>query len=344
MSKLALAAIAIVLSLALAATEAAQVWATYDGARPSPFLSIWLNILPAWILVAALAPAVMIAIKRWRLDFRARSIAVHAAGSLAFAVVHALVLAVFKQLRGWPAHPFATLVKSNIYYNFVADLGIYWLIAGAVQILDNLRTLREREASLAQARLDALRAQLNPHFLYNVLNTAAMLAREQRSEETVAVLARLGELLRYVLRQAPAGDAPLSEELDFLRGYLELERVRFADRLEVGFDVDPALSPLRLPSLLLQPLVENAIRHGISRKPGAGRIFIRAHRRGPEVELEVRDDGPGVGSLEALGVGIRNTRDRLAQRYGPSARLTVSPLPHGGTAAIVTLPWEERAP
>src|SRR5262249_31172973 len=152
------------------------------------------------------------------------------------------------------------------------DMLIYWTIAGLLQALENSRRLRQREAeslalaaSLAEARLDALRAQLEPHFLYNVLNTAAMLAREQRGDETVAVLARLGELLRHVLREGGTGETALAEEIAFLRGYLELERLRFADRLEVDIDVDPALGELRVPSLLLQPLVENAIRHGIAR-------------------------------------------------------------------------------
>src|SRR5262249_32131148 len=153
-------------------------------------------------------------------------------------------------------------------------------------------------------------------FLFNVLNSAAMLARRGQTAGVVAVLARLGDLLRYVLREDASGEATLREELDFLRGYLALEQIRFADRLDVSLEGDPSLAPLRVPSLLLQPLVENAVRHGIACRPGAGRIEICARREGPRLELEVRDDGPGPSPQPpflAAGIGIRNTRERLAQ-------------------------------
>ena len=171
-----------------------------------------------------------------------------------------------------------------------------------------------------------------------------MLAREGRSEDTVAVLARLSELLRYVLREGRSGMATLGDELQFLRGYLELEQVRFADRLQVSFDADPSLAPVRLPSLLLQPLVENAVRHGIARRPGAGRIEIRAQRDGSKIRLEVCDDGPGLPAAAAeAGIGVRNTRERLLHRYGAEAALVLGTAPDGATSAVVTLPWEAPA-
>jgi hypothetical protein len=347
LSRLAAIALALALAFALALTETAQVVFTYDGIQPISFGDVLVRGLPAWLLLGLLAPLVALVCRRWRLDLRAGAIARHAAMSLVFAGAHIVLLAAVKTGGRWPEMAFADAVRSAVFYNLVADVLIYWTIAGMVQVLDNSRRLRQREAealaleaSLAEARLDALRAQLEPHFLYNVLNTAAMLAREQRGEETVAVLARLAELLRHVLREGGPGETALGDEIVFLRSYLELERLRFAGRLEIEIDIDPALAGLRLPSLLLQPLVENAIRHGISQRPGAGKVSIRARRRGHEIAIEVRDDGPGIGASQGSardGIGLANTRDRLAQRYGEAARLDLESAPDGGTCARITV-------
>lgn len=348
LSRLAAVALALALAVALALTETAQVVFTYDGLQPISFGAVLARGLPAWLILGLLAPLVAMGCRRWRLDLRAASIARHAALSLVFAGAHVVLLAAFKAGGGSPDVAFAEAVRSAVFYNLVADVLIYWTIAGMVQVLDDSRRLRQREAealaleaSLAEARLDALRAQLEPHFLYNVLNTAAMLAREQRGDETVAVLARLGELLRHVLREGGTGETALGDEIDFLRRYLELERLRFADRLEIDIDIDPALADLRLPSLILQPLVENAIRHGISQRPGAGKLSISARRKGERIEIEVRDDGPGVAAPRASagdGIGLANTRDRLAQRYGAAARLDLESASDGGTCARITVP------
>ena len=308
------------------------------------------QMLPPWLIVAALVPAIAAFVRRRGLAFEGRALAAHGLAAALFAVLHMTLLAVFDSFRPG-ARPITVTIRALLGFHFVFDLLLYFAIAGAMQALESARALRRREAdalkleaSLAEARLAALRSQLNPHFLFNVLNTAAMLAREGRSDDTVAVLARLSELLRYVLREGRGGMATLGDELQFLRGYLELEQVRFVDRLQVSFDADPALAPVPLPSLLLQPLVENAVRHGISRRPGAGRIDIRARRDGSKIRLEVRDDGPGLlaGAAEA-GIGVRNTRERLLHRYGTEAALVLAAAPGGGTSAVVTLPCEAPA-
>lgn len=344
-----MAVVSLAIAFALAATEAAQMVLTADGPRPLGFGAVLARGLPAWLLLGALAPLAVLLVRRWRLELRPRSLARHFAFAFAFAGCHIVALAAFKTTHRWPELAFAEAVQSAIFYNLAVDVLIYWLIAGIAQVVGDAQRLRQQEAdalalgaSLAEARLDALRAQLQPHFLYNVLNTASMLARAQRNEETVTVLARLGELLRYVLREG-SGEVPLGEDLDFLRRYLELEQLRFADRLRIEVTCDPALEALRLPALLLQPLVENAVRHGVARKPGAGTIAIAALRRGQELQIEVRDDGAGLAAsmrpaeAEREGIGLRNTRARLAQRYGDRARLELIARDGGGTTARITI-------
>ncbi len=300
-----MAALSLALAFALALTQAAQVVFTADADNPLQFTTVLLRGLPAWLLIGALAPFAAALCRRWPLELRLPAIARHVAFGVLFALVHAVILAAFRTLQRWPEQTFSEALRSAIFYNLAADVVIYWVIVSIVQVVEGARLLRVREAhalalsaSLAEARLDALRAQLQPHFLYNVLNTAAMLAREERGAETVTVLARLGDLLRYVLREAP-GEVSLGDELDFLRRYLELEQMRFSDRLRVDIACEPDLSPLPFPALLLQPLVENAVRHGIARRPGAGAISIRVRRlvepgRADRVEIEVCDDGAGV--------------------------------------------------
>jgi sensor histidine kinase YesM len=313
--------------------------------------SLWTEVsrtVPPWLISALLFPLVRAVCQRVPLELRARPLAIHLAGAFGYAMLQIVLIASYNSLRYFDM-TWAVLFRRSLFWNLGVNVMLYGLYAGALAIVTTGRALVQRDqdalelkASLAEARLAGLRAQLNPHFLYNVLNTAAMLAREQRTEETVSVLARLGDLLRYVLREEASGETELRDEVEFLRRYLDLERIRFADRLQVSFEVDPALDAVKVPSLLLQPLVENAVRHGISQKPGAGHISIRAERNGNDVHLEVVDDGPGpdAGGEHGNGLGVRNTRARLASRYGAAAGLTVEAAPGGGTRAVVILPCE----
>ncbi|HZW87910.1 MAG TPA: histidine kinase [Myxococcaceae bacterium] len=313
-----------------------------------PFGYRFVHMLPPWLIAALLVPAVVVVVRRWPLQLRIRSVLLHGAMSVAFALAHFTLLASFHAVV-WPSpRGFGETVWLFVVNYFVFYVLLYWALAWGIQAVESARAMRRKDelalrlqAQLADARLAALRSQLNPHFLFNVLNTASMLARDGRTDEVVDVLARLGDLLRYVLSGGASGDSTLGDELEFLRGYLALEQVRFVDRLEVQVDADPALEDLRIPSLLLQPLVENAIRHGISGRPGAGRIEIRARRDGAQLLLEVRDDGVGLPARPREGgIGVLNTRARLAERYGPSAELALRPMPGGGTSAEVRLPAE----
>jgi LytS/YehU family sensor histidine kinase len=211
---------------------------------------------------------------------------------------------------------------------------------------------RERELAasqlqgqLAHAQLQALRMQLNPHFLFNALNSISMLVRGGRSAEAVRMLAGLGDLLRGVLEEERPNEVPLREELNFLTRYLAIEQIR-ADRLQVRMEVAPELMDARVPNLILQPLVENAIRHGISRSSAAGLVEIGAWRENGSLLLSVRDDGPGLaaGAEGREGVGLANVRARLARMYGDQQGLEMENAEGGGTRVTLRLPHRLFAP
>jgi signal transduction histidine kinase len=175
----------------------------------------------------------------------------------------------------------------------------------------------ELEGLLHQSQLEALRSQLNPHFLFNALHSMAELVHaDPRLAEQLIV--RLGELLRQVLQSSNRQEVPLAEELEFIRGYVEIEQMRLGERLRVHWDIEDSVSQARVPSLVLQPLVENAIQHGIAAAPAGGTLSLAARRDGEFLRLEVRDDGPGPGVPDARspGIGLANTRARLQRLYG----------------------------
>jgi signal transduction histidine kinase len=178
----------------------------------------------------------------------------------------------------------------------------------------------ELESLLQRAQLEALRSQLNPHFLFNALHSMAELVH---SDPKLAeqLIVRLGELLRQALSSSNQPEVTLGEELEFIRGYVAIEQMRLGERLRVNWDVDAAALPARVPSLVLQPLVENAIQHGIAAAAGPGTLSIAARRDGDFLRLEVRDNGPGLARAEpAPGIGLANTRARLQRLYGERQR------------------------
>jgi two-component sensor histidine kinase len=199
-------------------------------------------------------------------------------------------------------------------------------------------------AQLADARLGALRAQLNPHFLFNTLHAISSLV-ERDPRGVRRMIARLSELLRYTLEENTEQEIPLRQELAFLDRYLEIMRIRFQGALDVVVDVDPEVQEALVPNLVLQPLVENAVKHGVSKLEAAGRITIRARRDGDRTVMTVQDNGPGFGGASAPGeegVGLRNTRERLEQLYGSAQRLTLRAVPEGGLLAEITVPFQTR--
>lgn len=201
------------------------------------------------------------------------------------------------------------------------------------------------QAQLAESRLQALRAQLNPHFLFNTLNfISSYLERDPRGVRRM--IARLSELLRYTLDKTGEREVTLSQELSFIDRYLEIQRIRFGDRLTVHRDVDADVLEALVPTLILQPLVENAVKHGIAHREAGGHIALRAWREGEQLHLSVRDDGPGPSAPSGNGaasitpgVGLRNTRARLEALYGPEQRFVLEPAEEGGAVARLTLPY-----
>jgi two-component system LytT family sensor kinase len=206
------------------------------------------------------------------------------------------------------------------------------------------RELREvqLQEQVSRAQLHTLRMQLQPHFLFNTLNSISALV-EQDVRGAQRMLSRLSDFLRMTLTTASHQDVPLREELRLLDTYVDVERVRFGDRLRVAYDVAPEAEEALVPNLILQPLVENAIRHGIQPAIDGGTVTIRAYREDSQLVLEVTDDGVGFDTAaeraDRTGVGLANTRERLRQRYGTRAELEIVRRAPSGTAVIQRLPF-----
>jgi len=253
-----------------------------------------------------------------------------------------------------------TQVLTNGVVNLLPyDLLIYVGVLAVAFGLDYSRRYRDRdlrasqlETQLERARLTALQSQLQPHFLFNALNSVAMLVRRDRKEEALDTLIGFGELLRYLLDEAGTVDLPLDEELGFVRRYVAIEQVRYRDRLRVEWDVAADARSALVPNLILQPLVENAVKHGIAHLPNGGRLRIAAQRRQTDgvatLRIEVENDGPPVDGIVSIagtqGTGLRNLRDRLAAIVGPSTKLEVgSATTFTGALAVVEMTFRETA-
>ena len=215
----------------------------------------------------------------------------------------------------------------------------------------HLQEMQTRERQLADlaatAQLAALRAQINPHFLFNSLNSIAQLIHSD-PDKAERCVERLAEMFRYVLHRADRDFVPLAEELQMASAYLDIERARFEDRLRVETRVDPQSLHQLIPNLILQPLVENAVKHGLSRKLGSGTVSIDATLQGDLLTLTVEDDGPGMsepmlGQVWDRGVGLRNLRDRLERLYGPGCRPVIESAPGRGTLIRLQLPTRAAA-
>jgi len=236
---------------------------------------------------------------------------------LAFAPAHALVLMLAERE---PLPRSAGVWAASLVPQIVADLVVYTAFAAGLAIVETRRRQAETEARLraevAEARLEALRQQLNPHFLFNTLNHMAVLLRANQAAPALEILLALSELLRKLLREQ-AQLIPLRDELATLERFLEIERARFGDRLMAEVTFEPKSLDVQVPSLMLQPLLENAMRHGVSKADGSCRVTLTARLRDARLQLEVRDAGPGLETPEQPeGIGLRNTRQRLHYLYG----------------------------
>ena len=246
--------------------------------------------------------------------------------------------------RGGPPSAFAPLREIGR-FRFLNQLLVYLAILAAGFAREyflrdaELRQQTARlQAQLAVARLDALRMQLNPHFLFNTLHAISALV-ERDPAGVRRMIARLSELLRHTMDSRGADEVPLRDELGFLRRYIEIMEIRFQGKLRVEMEIDDETLDALVPNLILQPIMENALEHGAARATGEGRISIAAHRDGDLLYMIVRDNGPGIAAAASAGVGLANTRERLAQLYGGRGEVVLSSPAGGGAVAEIALPF-----
>ncbi|HWS54174.1 MAG TPA: histidine kinase [Pyrinomonadaceae bacterium] len=254
----------------------------------------------------------------------------------------------FVNVEGRPYTPWATL--QWIIFNSSENYGIYGIILVLHSAFRYYKRSREGElrasqleAQLSRAQLQALKMQLQPHFLFNTLHSiSALVHRDPDCADRM--IARLGDFLRLTLENSGAQEVSLQKELEFLRCYLEIERVRFRDRLTTRMDIDPRTLDTPVPNLILQPIVENALRHGIAPRSSPGRIEISTKRDNDSLRIQVKDNGPGLPAISKPngrfreGVGLANTRARLARLYGGSHRLELANAPEGGLVVTLEIP------
>src|SRR5262245_56878666 len=283
---------------------------------PPTFLQMLVWEIPYWVLWAALAPVVFEITRRFPLerDSWMRNAVIHVAACLVLAVGHRIVyLALCRMLfvdayRNIPT--LLDLYRSDLLFNLPTGFMSYatFLLAGNIHTVA-LKASR-LEAQLAKAELQTLKSQLQPHFLFNTLNSISAL-QLTNVDAANRMTARLGDFLRLTLEASGVNEVPLRREIEFLESYLEIERVRFQDRLTVRIDVAPEALDIPVPNLILQPIVENALRHGIGSRIGPGNISISAACSANELRIEVRDDGQGLKTPGHERVGVANTRARL---------------------------------
>ena len=306
-----------------------------------------------WYVWALFTPVIVWLSQRFRLERQGlfKAVLVHLPAVLLFSLSH---IAAMEGVRGWllkaEGRPFnwSVQVRRSALQNFDWEMMTYWAIVGLSHAVLYYRESRERalraaqlETKLVEAHLQRLQQQLHPHFLFNTLHAISTLMHRD-VEAADRTLMRLSDLLRLTLDNLGQQEITLKAELDFVAKYLQIEQTRFNDRLVARFDVQPEALDALVPNMLLQPLVENAIKHGIARKTGPGHIDITARRDGDKLWMEVRDDGVGLteDALTALkkGIGVSTTRARLQHLFGADHRFEFHRQP-GGLAVVVAIPW-----
>jgi two-component system, LytTR family, sensor kinase len=325
------------------------LWALATGRQAPPGRDALQWLVGCWMW-ALMTPAILWLAERYPLDRRTwpRNAVLHFCVAFAIVPIDAPLhwwICRLLQVPGLPptvtAHMTTVLFIDVFSYAGLIALG-HALTYYRVSAAERLRT-SQLEARLLSARMEALEARMHPHFLFNALNTVSSLVRTGDSQGAIRAVARLGDLLRTLLLD-DGQEIPVAQEFDFVGRYLELEQLRFGDRLATSIEADPAVMEALVPRLVLQPLVENALRHGIEPSPYPGRVEVRAARRGDMLELEVRDSGARGGtSAPSTQIGLKNTRARLEQLYGDRQELALS-TDATGTVAKVLIPFRAAQP
>jgi len=317
--------------------------------QPADWFETFTGWLPGFHIRALLSPLALWLSARWLLSAHPwRRSLLHAGLSVLFALtyagLHALVIGLF-----WPHSSQWRLFQKILLGDFTNGILTYWAVLLVGHALAFYVWYRERDMAAAKldarlrvAELETLRMQLNPHFLFNTLNTIGVLMKED-TDAAGRLLVRLGDLLRSVLANTSSQQTDLRQELALLDNYIEIERSRFGDRLHVERRVDPETLHAVVPVLLLQPIVENAIRHGIALQATPGTVTISAARAGGQLLLEVTDDGRGWSgegaSRKGRGIGLGNTRARLEKLYGAQQQLLLEANPMGGAVVRIAIPF-----
>jgi len=320
------------------------VWHALSG--EFSYAAIWLLFTPLVLWLARQWPFER---GRWL-----RSAFLHLAASILLALihkgVHGLAFSLTRTLLAGEPFSWELQYRELLSY-FDYGVQLYWLVlllASAHQYYlrykdSELRSI-QLERQLAEARLEALKRQVQPHFLFNTLHTIAGLVRASEPQQAVGMIAGLSELLRASLESSDRQEVPLRHEVELLKRYLAIERVRFSDRLRSEFDIEPGALDVPVPNLILQPLVENAVRHGLSTKPGEGLICVRAQRRNGDLQIEISDNGHGlaVGPVTQAreNIGLGNARARLRALYGDRQSLELIEREGGGVLVRLRIPWQ----
>jgi signal transduction histidine kinase len=312
--------------------------------------------LGLWYVPALLMPAVVWGARRFPFDTgqTLRAIAAHSVGALAFAAANFIGLTGIRFLLWtdggkWSGATWGQYFQRRIFEQLDWSLMVYGVIVGASHAIAYYHEAQERklkaaqlETRLVEARLKTLEAELHPHFLFNTLHAISTLVHRD-PENADRMISRLSDLLRITFDRTGEPKISLKEEMDFLQKYLDIEQTRFQDRLTVNMKVDPDALDGEVPRMILQPLVENAIKHGIAGRHGGDHIQITAGREGDRLWMQVRDNGGGlqIRTLKALrtGVGLSNTRARLECLYGRHYRLEFSDK-NGGLSVLIEIPFQ----
>jgi two-component system, LytTR family, sensor kinase len=329
---------------------------TYLGARQDNVQISWKRVLSGYLadfyLWGMLSPLIFLLARRFELRKHfPRNVLIHLGASV---VLSGFVISAASPLVWYLGYPnlarnptLAILWRNNAFsaYYFHQGLTIYWTTLVVAHALYYYRGLRKREAEtarltsqLAQAQLQALKMQIHPHFLFNTLNSIAALLHKD-VEAADRMIARLGDFLRLTLKSSDAQTVDFEQELEFLKCYLDIEHIRFQDRLTVEMDIDPHALKATVPNLILQPIVENAVRHGVARQTSHGHITIRARREGERLIMTVADNGPGLkAQSNGSGIGISNTRARLEQFYGSDFSFQIANSTERGASVTLDVP------
>lgn len=324
-----------------------------EGNQP-PFRRLLLIQFARFYAWGLLSPLIYQLVRRFPIEIRAlrwRTLLIHLAGMTVICTVHRLLF----NLASWMFYePPGSLFFENFFYEFFDGLYLtviyYLMIVSAIQAIvfyQDYRTEEEQKlrltAQLAQAELHALKMQIHPHFLFNTLHSISSLVLEDAPKAN-QMIARLGDFLRLTLEHSERQFVTLKEEIEFARCYLEIEQVRFSDRLQVQFNVESASLTAQVPHLILQPLVENAIQHAISPRASGGSIKISAKKIGDTARVEIADSGGRTHtgrnvSNNGQGVGLANVRGRLKQLYGANHKFELIDNPAGGLTAVIEIPF-----